>query len=158
MSYEVSHAYWHFWQPGLNATVSTEDWPAYGAYLAKARKRGSDYRMLLLALALDANAIEDVFGQSETAMCYTAIDTIAERVQRSRRFVQYALATLEKWGELEVQPCDGRCGYAGRGRKHGGTHHYYLPLPAGAELWGRKTKEQMYRGRKRRREGAQDNS
>lgn len=156
MATEVEHAYWHWWQAGKNVQPSADDQADYEKYIRKAGRANSYHRLLLLAMAADAWPIEDVFGESYKAICFSSIATLAERIGRSRSTTIRLLRELDEWGELTVEPCNGHCTVAKNGGRHAGTNHYGLPLPAGAQPWGRKEKRHYgkTKGRARRKDSA----
>lgn len=159
MSWEVEHAYWHYWEPGKHCAVAPEERAAYERYTAKAGRRNSEHRLLLLALALDAYPI-DHNTDCEVALCWPLVDDLAGRLRRSVRTVQRLLRELATWNELEITSCDGHC--RTRTGRHFGTSHYYLPLPVGAQPWGRRTPryelQKTARSTRQTRQGKGNNS
>jgi len=138
MATEVEHAYWEYWQPGKNVQIAEPDQADYERYVRKASRPTSMYRLLLLAMAADAWPILDIYGEGYSAQCISSIETLARRTWKSRSTIKRIVAELAEWGELEVMPCDGKCGRVTY--YHSGTNHYLLPLPLGAQPWGRKNK------------------
>lgn len=150
MSWEVEHAYWHFWQPGQRVDIRETDtgYPEYRKYQGRARRANSTHRLLLLRLAMDAHPVRALYGESEQAFAWTAIETLMEALNCSRRTVQRLTHELEQWGDLDVISCSGRCLEVLH--DHHGTNHYLLPLPTGAQPWGRKERRHLAKTRKRR--------
>lgn len=149
MGREVQHAFWHYWQPGkhVEIPVSDPEYLDYNAYCLQASKRGSEHRLLLLRLAMDAMPIRGLYNQTEQALAWTDVESLMEALGRSRRTVQRLTHDLEKWGDLTVTPCNGKCLDATF--NHHGTNHYRLPLPEGAEPWARKERWHTRKSRSR---------
>lgn len=153
MSWDVEKAFWRDWEPGkhVNWDAIAEGTPHTGDELRsdwhKWEKRNHDViRLTLIALANNATIVN-----TDWAMTYVYVETLAGMAERSVRQTQRILRMLEMASELEKTPCDAStCKHY-----HGDTWHWWIPRPVASDPWGDGDVFERKRQRRLTREGKQ---